>query len=154
MNKTTLAAILIVGLSGLIGATPFILDNQTISFYAEEFNSSVTVINDTGNDTGLGINSDPTLDFGDIPQGSNSTKFINTSMDKKSVLSIKADGNISEFLEYEEHMYFQGSKKIPLEFKAREPGNYTGNVSLRFEIPENRVGTKWLDLKYWIYSKL
>lgn len=152
MNKTTLAAALIVGLSGLIGATPFILDSQTIDFHNEEFNSSVAVLDQTGNNTSLGINSDPTLDFGYIPQGSNVTKFLNMSAKKKSVLSIKSDGNISNFLEHKDHMYFQGYKQIPLEFKGREPGNYTGNITLRFEIPENQVGKHWLDLKYWFYT--
>lgn len=153
MKKTTLVVICILAISGFIGVSPFILDNSTLDFHKEKFNASVTVM-DKDDNISLGINSDPKLDFGNIPQGSNSTKFLNISTGKKSALTISSDGNISEFLEYHERMYFQGDKRIELEMKGKSPGNFTGNVSLKFEIPQNQVGKHWLDLKYRIYRTL
>ena len=154
MNRITLISISIVVLSGLVGASPFILDQQTVNFQNNNFNTSASIINNTGNNTTLGLNADANLDFGDIPQGSNATKFINMSSDRKSILKMESEGNISNYLEYEDLMYFEGNRRIELEMKGRDPGNYTGNVSLSFEIPESRLGQRWLDLKYWVYKKL
>lgn len=154
MNRITIISISIIVLSGLVGSSPFMLDEYSLNLQENNFNTSASVINDTGNNTSLGLNADANLDFGDIPQGSNATKFINMSSDRKAILAIGSEGNISDHLEYEDLMYFDGDKRIELEMKGREVGNYTGNVSLRFEVPENRVGQRWLDLKYWIYNKL
>ena len=154
MNRISLISILIVILSGLVGASPFIIDQYSLNFQNNDFNTSAIIINDTGNNTTLGLNSDANLNFGEIPQGSNATKFINMSSERRSVLKIESEGNITDYLEYEELMYFKGTKEIELEIKGREPGNYTGNLSLRFEIPKSQVGRYWLDLKYEIYKLL
>lgn len=153
MEKKTLAAISIVILSGLIGATPFILDETSVKFQERSYNSSLEVLNETEN-ISLGISSDRNLDYGYLPQGANSTKFVNISLKKKTLLSIGTEGNISEVLEYRPRMYFQGDKKMELEAKGREPGNYCGNITLKFEIPENQVGSYWLDIKYKAYQLL
>lgn len=154
MNKTTLIAASIVILSGLIGATPLIINETSIDLYEKSYESNISVLPDSGNNTSIGINSDQDLDFGYMPEGSNSTKFLNISTQKKSILDISSEGNISEFLVYEDRMYFQGFKKISVEAQGREPGNYTGNITLNFQIPENQVGGKWLDLKYWYHNSV
>lgn len=154
LDKTTISAITIIFLSAIIGATPFIIEETSLDFYEETYETNVAILNDTGNNTSLGINSDQNLDFGHMPEGANSTKFVNVSTKKRSLMNIQSEGNISNLLEYEERMHFKGYKKISIEAKGREPGNYTGNVSLNFQIPKNQAGSSWLDLKYWIYSKL
>jgi len=154
LNKTTLSVVSIIVLSGLIGTTPFILEETSLEFYEETYESNITILNDTGNNTSVGINSDRNLDFGYVPEGVNSTKFLNVSTKKKSIMNVRSTGNISKLLEYEDRAYFEGYKQVNIEAQGRETGNYTGNITLSFQIPENQVGTKWLDLKYWIYSKL
>ena len=154
MNRMTILALGIILVSGLVGSSPFILDQTSLNYHEEKFNTSVNVINVSGNETSLGINADQNLNFGNIPQGSNATKFVNMSTGKKSLLTLKSEGNISDFIEHKDHFYFQGQKQIPLEVKGKSPGNFTGNVSLKFEIPQNQVGKHWLDLKYRIYRTL
>lgn len=151
MRKTTLLTALIVAISGLIGATPFLIEQTSIDSYEQSMNSSVVVI-ESANDEALGINADRNLDFGRLKPGTNATKFVNISVGKKSLLNMKARGNISEVLEYQEKIYLQEERKIELEANGREPGNYSGVVDMEFEIPDNRLGRYWLDLKYEFHN--
>lgn len=154
MNKVTIFAALILVLSGVIGASPFIIDETSVKVHQQSFKANATVLDADSNSTTLGMNADPNLEFGKLPQNSNVTKFINVSVAEKSYLSISSEGNISRMLEYDDRMYFEGSKEIPVEVRGREPGNYTGTVELRFQVPENRIGGYWLDLKYRLHSIL
>jgi len=151
MRKTTLLAAAVITISGLIGATPYLVEQNSIHSYEQTMNSSIIVI-ESANDKALGINADRNLDFGRLKPGTNATKFLNLSIGKKSLLNVKTEGNISEVLEYQEKLYFKGSKEIELEAKGREPGNYSGTVNLGFQIPKNQVGKYWLDLKYGFHS--
>lgn len=154
MNRMTILALGIILVSGLVGSSPFILDQTSLNYHEEKFNTSVNVINESGNETSLGINADQNLNFGKIPQESNATKFVNMSTGKKSLLTLKSEGNISDFIEHKDHFYFQGQKQIPIEVKGKMPGNFNGSIKLRFEIPKNQLGKHWLDLKYSIYGIL
>ncbi len=147
MNKTSLAAIAIVVVSGFIGATPFLLEHYSVENANTEFNSSVMILEESDNRS-LGINADRNLDFGRLKTGSNATKFVNISIGKKSILKVSTEGNISEVLEYRERMYVQGDQEIEIEAKGRDPGFYQGKVNLEFNIPRNQIGEYWLDLKY------
>lgn len=147
MNRASLMAVVIVVASGLVGATPFLLDHTSVETAEQRFNTSVNVVGDS-DDRGLGINADRNLDFGRLKTGANATKFVNISIGKKSVLKVSTEGNISEVLEYDESRYVQGNQEIELEAKGRDPGRYEGTVKLEFDIPRNKVGEHWLDLKY------
>jgi hypothetical protein len=147
MNRVSLMALIIVVGSGLIGATPFLLNHTSVETAQQEFNASVNIVNDSDN-RGLGINADRNLDFGRLKTGANATKFVNISIGKKSVLKISSEGNISEVLEYEKLRYVQGDEEIELEAKGREVGKYNGTVRLDFDIPRNKIGEYWLYIEY------
>lgn len=151
MNKTTILAVSVIVLSGLIGAAPFIIDETSIESAEKNFNASVYVMEES-DDRGLGINADRNLEFGRLAQGANATKFLNLSVGKKSMLYISSEGNISEVLEHENRIYFEGDREVELEAKGTEPGNYTGKINVRFDIPRNQVGKYWLDLKHQVYK--
>lgn len=151
MRKTTLLAAIIVVISGLIGATPYIIEETSIENYQQSLDASVVILS-SSSDRSLGINADRKLDFGRLKPGTNSTKFLNISIGKKSLLNVETKGNISEVLEHRERFYFHGAKDINLEAKGRNPGNYSGTVNLNFQIPKNQVGAYWLDLKYGFYN--
>lgn len=147
MNRTAIYALTVIVLSGLIGASPFILDYSTVNLVESNYPATVDVVENQNNTT-LGVNADRDLDFGEIPEGVNATKFISVSVEHKSLLNIDSEGNISDLLRYREKMYFQGQKEIPVEVRGMEVGKYEGNVTLKFQVPTNEVGKKWLDLKY------
>ncbi len=152
MDRINLVVGSVLVLSVLIGASPFIFDEVSVEKHEENFNTSISVVDAEGEKMSFGVNADQNLQFGTIVEGTNATKFINMSTAEKSLLTVKTEGNISEFMFYDEKMYFRGDKQIPLEVQGRESGNYTGTVNLEFQIPENKVGRKWLGLKYEIHS--
>jgi len=147
MNRAGLIAAIIVVASGVLGATPFLLDHATVENAQQQFNTSVTIMGDSDNRS-LGINADRNLEFGRIVEGSNATKSVNISIGKRSLLKLSTEGNISEVLEHRESMYVQGNQDIEIEAKGRDPGFYQGTVNLEFHIPRNKVGENWLDLKH------
>lgn len=151
MNRTTLLAASVIVLSGLIGATPFIVNETSLENAEKDFNASVYVMEDS-DDRGLGINADRNLEFGRLAQGTNATKFLNLSVGKKSMLYISSEGNISEVLVYEDRIYFEGDREVELEAKGDKPGSYVGDLKVEFEIPRNQVGRYWLDLKHQVYE--
>ena len=148
MNKISIATITIVLLSGLIGATPFLIEETSVSTQERSLNTSLTVEEPKPNQTSLGINAERSLDFGKMSPNTNATKFLNISSNKKAILDVSSDGNISQILDVRNRFYFEGAKEIPVEVRAKEPGNYTGKINLDFQLPKNRVGGRWLDLKH------
>jgi len=62
---------------------------------------------------------------------------------------VDSDGAVLWNRTYHDTYYFEGRKEIDIEVRGREPGNYSGKVHLDFQIPENQVGERWLDLKHW-----
>lgn len=153
LNKTHLIATTIVVASGLIGATPFLLNHFIVENANTEFNSSVMILEASDNRS-LGINADRNLDFGRLKTGSNATKFVNISIGKKSVLHLNTEGNISEILEHKDRMYVEVAQEIEIEAKGKQPGFYQGKINLEFHIPRNELGARWLDLKYKLYKLL
>jgi len=153
MDRTKILASSALFLCLLISVSLFVLDQTSVKNQEQKYNTSIQVVDaENKKNMSFGINADRNLRFGRIITGTNATKFLNMSSGKKSLLTVNTEGNISEFMVYEEKMYFQGDKQIPLEVRGREPGNYTGTVNLEFQIPENEVGRKWLDLKYRVHE--
>lgn len=132
----------------LVGIAPFALDYELTNQQSLEFKSNGTVVNDTGNQTKrLGLVTEPNLQFGSVPMGAASIKFLNITADRKSLIKIKSTGNISEVLEYNSKSYFEGNKEVSLKFNASKPGYYEGVVHIDTQTPRDKWGKKWIELK-------
>lgn len=145
MNKI---AVSVIAVSALIGLSPFLVDQYSLNTFDTSFNANGTSINTSGNFTKrIGVVTGNTLQFGSIPAGAASIKYLSINASQKALLLVSSTGNISDALTYPEKLYFEGSKQAPVRFNATEPGYYTGTVDVKIQTARNTLGQKWLDLK-------
>jgi hypothetical protein len=100
----------------------------------------------------LGLNTDRSFDYGEIPVGVTVTKKFDVNTTTDVLLRLKVTGNITEKIHYQESYYFNGSQQVPVTFNSTETGNYSGELRLITEKPANSVGETWLDFKSSLYS--
>lgn len=149
MNKLFVA---VAGLSVLIGASPFIADEVLVKEQSFSFDANASSVDRSGNYTkNIGIVTNSNMDFGELPVGMGVTKFLNISMPRKGIVDLGAEGNISDSLDIREYHYFEGRKEIRVRFNASEEGYYTGNVTLKTQVPKHGIGNTWLGIKYFFY---
>lgn len=139
------AAVILI--SAFLGVMPLVVDEYSIEKASSSYNTSVKVLESSSNQS-LGINADRNLKFGRIISGSNATKSINMTVGKKSLVTVETEGNISEVLKNKQMIYFKGQRKLDLEVKGRNPGFYSGEITLSFDIPRDKIGEIWLDTEH------
>ena len=146
MDKTALT---VIGISVLIGLSPFIVEETSVNKDENVLYSNVTVVNEeTVNGTlGLGVTTVKKLDFGEMPTTVEYTRKLNVSAPAMTLLTISVDGNISEIMKYERKHYFQGDREIELTLNSSRPGHYDGNVTVKTLTAENEIGERWLYVK-------
>lgn len=142
-----IAAILSVG----IFVAPYALDAVLLEKQDTTFNTSAQVV--ANNSTSIGASADTAqLEFGRlISEEMNVTREISIETGRDTIVLASVEGNITEYLEYDEVHRFNGSKNIPFEMIARESGNYSGTVSLNVHAAEAEGGSLWLDIKQAFY---
>lgn len=137
-------------LSVLLFVTPFAMDAYFLEKENTSFNTSAEVV---GNNTSIGtVDRTGQLDFGRlVTDEKNETRRINAGNGNDTLVIVSVEGNITEYLEYDEIHRFNGSKMIPIEMAAREKGNFTGTVSLNVQAVKEEGGSAWLDIKQAFY---
>jgi len=136
--------------------TAYTLDKHTLNYQQQSFESNVTVLNQTDADnTTLGIDAGQKLNYGELPQETNATKSLEINSSDKVIINIDSTGNISDSLYYD-RQYFQGYREVGLEYRAMEPGNYTGDVNLEIITSDNVVGDYWIRFRgdYWPFTQI
>ena len=129
-------------------AVPVALNALTLDESEQVFEMNASAVNASGEDLkNIGIVADQRLDFGRIPYQSTSTKFINISAPGYSKVSLSADGNISDSVDYSKEQWFEGDKEISLTFNASEPGYYTGELAVKTALAKNSLGEQWLNIR-------
>jgi len=146
IQKKTLASI-VIGASILIGLSPFLADKTLAQTSTSTFNANATATGEGNSTERLGVVTGSKLQFGKIPVGSASTKFVVVNASQETDVSISSDGNISDSLEFKKSLKVQGSEEIPVTFNATESGFYTGSISLKTTRPKGSIGKKWLEIK-------
>lgn len=149
MERNTLAAITIVGVSILIGVSPVMLDNLSLEKNRISFNSSVTVHPQGENETDIGVNADPTLAFGRIPMTASYTKYLKLEAKDKAKVDVGVDGNISSQISVKRESFFirPGNMTVGVAVKPEESGYYEGQIHIDTKTPAGTVGSYWLDVK-------
>lgn len=128
--------------------TAFTLETTTLSKDETTFDMNGTAINASGEEVkDLGIVTDRNFNFGRLPYQSSSKKFLNISSPGYTKLNLEARGNIADQLSYEEEMWFRGDKEVAVEFDPSEPGNYTGEVTVKTTLAKNSLGETWLNFR-------
>lgn len=138
-------------LSVTIFVTPYALDAALIEKKSVSFNTTAHVV--ANNNTTIGASADTdNLEFGRmISDKMNFTRSINVATGNDTIVLVDVEGNITEHLNYTEVHRFNGSKQIPFTMIAREPGNYTGTVSLNVHAAKAEGASIWLDIKQAFY---
>jgi len=135
--------------------TTHALDEYALNYHEQSFDSNVTVLNETEAErTSLGVDVGQELGYGNLPQETNATKFMEINSSQKVILNIASTGNMSKNLYYEDRQYFEGYNRIDIEYRAKEPGNYTGGIHLEIVTSDNKVGDYWIRYRgdYWPFS--
>jgi len=143
MKKIAPIAIILIILATPLAANEFLLNSEEFSFSA-----NATAVNASlENETQLGVVTDPTLEFGEVPSQAQITKSFNINSEKTALSRMGTTGNISENLEYTDKHLFQGETSIETKFNATEPGYYEGTVEMNVKTPKRTGGSTWLEIK-------
>ena len=107
-----------------------------------QFNMSAQVIKISGPDTKIGFAAQTDeLNFGRVPLGGRSTKFIDVSNTFDSPVKLKAhlSGNITPLIDLSEQEVLLGPKEstqMRVTFNSNAIGNYSGNINIISHIPK------------------
>lgn len=107
----------------------------------------VTAESVEANDTGIGVVTDPELDYGKTPPGSTVRKKIEIGSDRNLMYKIDSEGNVSEYLEYPKIDYLEGSDEIEVTYSSEEVGFYKGSLAIRTYTSDYNIGERWLKLR-------
>lgn len=149
MEKSTIAAITILTFSAVLGVSPVALDALTLKTEKISFNTSVDVVSQVrANETDLGVNADPTMDFGNLPMNAAYTKYIRLTSEKKSEVEVSSTGNISEQLSFEESFIMKPvNRTVEIRIEPAQKGYYEGKIEVTTRSPVGPVGSYWIDVK-------
>jgi len=145
-------AVILTGTYVLAGPASSLVNGEALNSETLTFEANGTALNVSGNDTvDLGIATGEKLNFGRIPVEAKSTKFFNINAREKALLVVRAEGNISEALNFERAHYFEGSREVKLEFDPETVDHFEGNVKVTVKTAANEVGSEWLGLRSKLY---
>lgn len=146
-NEITLAILLVAVLtvSGMYAYSQMNVESQSVSYP-----SNGTIVDSQGENLTLGIDADSDLNFGKVSRGANVTKSIKIAAGNETLTFVQAssEGNISDYLEFDEINLFYNSTRMELELKGSSPGYYEGDVTLDIKTAQNWWGEKWLEMLY------
>ncbi len=145
--------IFVVGFSIALGLAPFILDDQLLETYENEFyvNGSVYTPDDIDNATVRG-DFDPHLAFGEVPKEFELVKSLNLQTDRPTLSVFSTEGNVSEVVDYPRYKYYSQPDEAEIAFNGTEPSLYEGKLQMKTWRAEEGVAERWLDVRHWYYS--
>jgi hypothetical protein len=150
IERTNLMAGVVILVSIAIGIAPLAVKETSVQQVNVEYNTSVNVENtEQVNLTELGINPGQSLQFGNIEQNANYTKWVSIGVNERSRVSIESSGNISELLRHDELRYVKGQTRIPIELFPHKEGYHEGKVELNVWRPRNWLGELYIDYWQW-----
>jgi len=138
---------LIILLLVLIG---FMIPQVSFSKIESEFTMSAQSINASEFNGKIGVATQTDeLNFGRLPIGSKSTKFIDisNSFSRDSKTELFVEGNISEFVSFPNEIILapSESEEITILFNSTQIGNYTGNFTSISYVAKNSFAEKILN---------
>jgi len=125
-------------------ANELLVDDQRLAFNASADVS--TSYNNSTNRVGFAPGS-KALDYGKLNTESNATRFISLNAPQETTFNYEAQGNISEYLNYEKQMVFEGRKNISVELIPERPGNFSGQFIVKAKYPNGGLGERWMELR-------
>ncbi|MFH1127228.1 MAG: hypothetical protein V1718_03930 [archaeon] len=137
MSKKILIIILFVILIAAFGGPEYLFIKET-----KQFNMTAEAINASGPNTKIGFAAQTyELNFGRLPLGGRSTKFIDVSNTFKSPVKIKTiiEGNIKQFIDLsDDEILLEPEKNTQLKitFNSLETGNFSGNIKIVTYVPK------------------
>lgn len=140
------AVIALLGLS-IFAAESFLVKSQEMNF---DVNGTAEDMEDNSTKN-LGIVTEPNLEFGRAALGTSYYKFIQVNSTNQALVTLTAEGNISDQISYPEKSYFQGSEELKIEFNATEQGYYTGTLNMKIRTSENSLGKTWLNIRNSVF---
>ena len=147
-NKNAVIVSTVVVLAILL-LTPLVANELLVDDQRLVFNASADVsgnYNNSSNQIGFAPGSQD-LDYGKINTESNATRFISMNAPQKTTFNYDARGNISEYLEYEKQMVFEGRKNVSVELIPERPGNFSGQFVVQAKYPNGGLGERWMELR-------
>lgn len=132
----------------LLFAIPVLAATTLVNSEEFSFNANATATNVTlENETELGVVTDPTLQFGEVPTEAQVTKKLQVESGQKTLAHLQSTGNISENLEHPDKKLFEDETEIEVKFNATQPGYYEGTVEMTTQTPERTGGETWINLR-------
>jgi hypothetical protein len=137
-------------ITGLTAVTIQVIDKNQIERMqmSENVSFNVTSQNGTINETNFRVKTGNHLEFGEMPQGTNQTRFINLTTDHATIARARIEGNASEYLYFKDTIAYQGQKELEVKLNAEDIGYYEGKFIVDFQAPKTRYALKWMDIKY------
>lgn len=147
LRKKALAGLAVI--VALVLLSPIIADQVLLQEEKITFPASANVTppaNNSSEQVGLKAGSN-NLSYGRITVENNETRFIQLTAEKKTSFTLKASGNISEYLAFDSKHYYNGTNNISVEFRPEKVGYYEGKLSIKAVYPKMGLGARWLEIK-------
>jgi len=148
LSKRNEITIVVFSLAVILGAMIY-YSQDSINSQSESF-STYANVTEPGENISVGIEAGEGLSFGRLVEGTNMTKTLElaSNNDTLTYVEVRAQGNISEYLDFEQAHLFMNSTDIEVMMEGREPGYYEGEILLDIKTAVNNWGERWLDLLY------
>lgn len=148
--NTNTVTLVIIAAAFLVGLSPVIADEVLLSSQTSSFNTSVTVIqtDPAVDNLTVGVDLAKDMKFGELPWNVTADRSFNMSTSNTALVTIGAEGNISEYLNYTSPIYInKGRKQVEVTMVPSKPGYYEGKVIVKTQVAKNDLGRQWLNLK-------
>lgn len=134
----------------LVLLSPLMIDQALVNHQKLTFNASADIsprYNNSSAQLGIAPGAQG-LDYGKMNIQANSTRFISVNAPEQTYFDLTAEGNISQYLSYNQEMKFQGARNVSVELRPEQTGNFTGRLVVKAEYADGNLGKRWLKLKH------
>lgn len=144
MKKQALIILLVLVFSFSASANNITVENIEI------FNVTSEQDMRTGGNISVGLETGGGMKYGRLVQGTNLTKTLELASgnDTLTYVEVTTEGNISEYLHFEDKHLFQNTTDIEIKMGGGSQGYYTGDIFLDIKTASNIWGETWLEIIY------
>lgn len=143
------AAIGVFAVAVALGLGLYLYASSSVESQSANY-STYANVTEPGENISVGIETGEGMDFGRLVEGTNMTKTLELGAgnDTLTYVEVSTEGNISEYLDFDQAQLFMNSTDIAVMMEGRKPGYYEGTILLDIKTAVNNWGERWLELVY------
>lgn len=145
-NEIAFGVIMVAVLGGIV---MYGYSQSNINTQSANYTTYANVTEPTEN-ISVGLETGGGMKYGRLVEGTNLTKTLELASgnDTLTYVEVSTEGNISEYLHFDEEHLFQNNTDIGVKMEGRNQGYYTGDIFLDIKTASNMWGETWLEIIY------